>query len=74
MKSEPFVKPPVVLKNLPAGIRGFVCLGSDYEPVIIINSSLPVEQQRKTYRHELNHIIRGEIWDENFNEYCGCHP
>jgi len=71
MKNELFIKPPVVLRDLPASIRGFVCLGSDYEPVIIINSSLPVEQQRKTYRHELGHIIRGEIWDENYREYGG---
>ena len=71
MKNELFTEPPVVLKDLPASIRGFVCLGSDYEPAIVINSSLPVEQQRKTYLHELGHIIRGEIWDENYHEYGG---
>ena len=39
---------PVVLKDLPVKIHGFVCLGSDYEPIIIINSRLSWEQQQKT--------------------------
>ena len=60
---------PVVLKDLPVKIHGFVCLGSDYEPIIIINSRLSFEQQKKAYRHELLHIQRGEIFDNNYQEY-----
>lgn len=60
---------PVVLKDLPVKIHGFVCLGSDYEPIIIINSRLSWEQQRKTYKHELQHIQRGEIYDTEYHEY-----
>ena len=44
-------------------------LGSDYEPIIILNSRLSVEQQRKTYRHEMNHITSGEIDDDGYSEY-----
>jgi len=60
-----------VLKDLPPEIRGFICLGSDYEPVIVINSRLSREQQRKTYNHELRHLERGEMFDENYHEYGG---
>lgn len=60
---------PVVLKDLPVKIHGFVCLGSDYEPIIIINSRLSREQQQKAYRHELLHIQRGEMFDINYHEY-----
>ena len=60
---------PTFLKDLPGTIRGFTMLGSDYEPIIILNSRLSVEQQRKTYRHEMNHIISGEIDDDGYSEY-----
>lgn len=60
---------PVVLQDLPTTIRGFVALGSDYSPCIIINSRMTKEQQKKTYRHELNHIMTGQMDDENYTEY-----
>lgn len=60
---------PTFLKDLPGTIRGFTMLGSDYEPIIILNSRLSVEQQRKTYRHEMNHITSGEIDDDGYSEY-----
>lgn len=60
---------PVILKDLPPHIRGFVCLGSDYEPIIIVNARLSVEQQRKTFRHEMDHIISGQIFDDDYIEY-----
>lgn len=60
---------PTFLKDLPETIRGFTMLGSDYEPIIILNSRLSVEQQRKTYRHEMNHITSGEIYDDGYSEY-----
>lgn len=60
---------PVVLKNLPPHVRGFACLGSDYEPIIVLNCNLSREQQEKTYIHELLHIVRGDLWNENYNEY-----
>ena len=60
---------PVILKDLPPHIRGFVCLGSDFSPIIIINSRLSKEQQRKTYRHELEHIRRGDMDNPNYHEY-----
>lgn len=60
---------PVVLKDLPVHIHGFVCLGSDYEPIIVINSRLSAEQQQKTFRHEMDHILSGQLYDDNYKEY-----
>lgn len=60
---------PTFLQDLPGTIRGFTMLGADYEPIIILNSRLSVEQQRKTYRHEMNHITSGEIDDDGYFEY-----
>lgn len=62
---------PIVLKDLPVGINGFCCLGSDYEPIIVINSRLSREDQLKTYRHEQDHIRRGEMFNEDYHEYGG---
>jgi Zn-dependent peptidase ImmA (M78 family) len=62
---------PIVLKDLPAEIRGFICLGSDFEPIIVINSRLSREQQLRTYRHELQHLRKGEMFNEDYHEYGG---
>ena len=60
---------PVVLIDLPTHIRGFVTLGSDYNPVIVLNSRLSVEQQKRTFRHELDHIENGDQFDDDYVEY-----
>lgn len=59
----------VVLMDLPPRIRGFVCLGSDYNPCIVINSRLPFEQQQRTFRHEMEHIRTGQMDDDDYMEY-----
>lgn len=71
MNPDEFGEVPVILRDLPSGCRGFCCLGSDYQPIIIINQNLTWEQQRKTYRHEMKHIISGEIFDPSYREYGG---
>ena len=58
-----------ILRDLPETVRGFTMLGSDYEPVIILNSRMSREQQRKTYRHEMRHILSGQLTDEEYKEY-----
>ena len=60
---------PVILKDLPVKVHGFVCLGSDYEPIIVINARLSRVQQLKTYWHEIKHIQRGEMFNMNYHEY-----
>lgn len=61
---------PIILKDLPVHVRGFVCLGSDFEPIIVINARMTREQQLRTYRHEIKHLQRGEIYNVNYHEYC----
>ena len=71
MMPDEFGEVFVVLKDLPSGCRGFCCLGSDYQPIIILNRNMTYEQQRKTYEHEMKHIVSGEIFDPEYNEYGG---
>lgn len=61
---------PIVLKDLPVHVRGFVCLGSDFEPIIIINARMSREQQMRTYKHEIKHLQCGEMYNVNYHEYC----
>ena len=60
---------PIILKDLPVHVHGFVCLGSDYEPIIVINARLSRVQQLRTYRHEIKHIKRGDMYNTNYHEY-----
>ena len=57
-----------VLQDLPTRIRGFVTFGSDGNPLIVINSRMTVEQQKRTYVHELNHIRRGDLWNPEYDD------
>lgn len=60
---------PVVLMDLPTHVHGFVCVGSDYNPCIVINSRMSFEQQQKTFKHEMEHIESGDMYNDDYNEY-----
>lgn len=62
---------PIVLKDMPVAVHGFICLGSDFEPIIVINSRLSREKQKEAYNHELDHLRRGEMFNEEYHEYGG---
>lgn len=59
----------VILADLPTSVRGFVFLGDDGEPVIVVNARLTREQNRKTFRHEKKHIRKGQMTDAAYHEY-----
>ena len=61
----------VILQDLPTSVRGFVFQGEDGEPVIVVNSRLTREQNRKTWNHERDHIRRGDMFEPTYNEYGG---
>ena len=61
----------VILEDLPTSVRGFVFEDNNGDPVIVLNSRLTFEQNRKTYDHERGHIARGELTDPTYNEYGG---
>ena len=69
MNPDEFGEVPVVFSNLPPHVRGFCVLGSDYEPIVVINQNMTREQQRKTYDHEMKHINSGEMFDDSYHEY-----
>lgn len=58
-----------MLMDLPTSIRGFVFQGDDGDPVIILNSRLTREQNRRTWNHERMHIVRGDMYNETYLEY-----
>ena len=59
----------VILQDLPTSVRGFVFSGEDGEPVIVLNSRLTREANRRTFRHEKDHIQHDELHDLTFHEY-----
>lgn len=59
----------VILADLPTSVRGFVFLGDDGEPVIVVNSRLTREQNLKTFKHEKRHIRRGDMENNDYKEY-----
>ena len=62
---------PARLVDLPVSVRGFCFHDDNGDEFIILNSRLTWEQNRDTYLHEQEHIERGEMYDQNYNEYEG---
>lgn len=65
------VEDRVILENMPTSIKGFVFKDDDGAPVIVLNSRLSREQNRRTYEHERRHIDRGDMFNEDYHEYEG---
>jgi Zn-dependent peptidase ImmA (M78 family) len=55
--------------ELPPSVRGFCCHDKNGQEYIYINSNLTKAPQLKTLRHEGMHLIRGEMYDADYNEY-----
>jgi Zn-dependent peptidase ImmA (M78 family) len=49
------------LVNLPTSVKGFSKANNDMTYTIIINARLSEEQQRNTYKHELEHIKKDDF-------------
>lgn len=60
----------ILLKDLPTSVKGFVYLDSTYQYVIVLNSRMTKEIQQETYRHELDHIKKGEPCNLDYREYA----
>lgn len=59
----------VFLENLPTSVRGFCFLSEEGDPVIVLNSRLTREQNRKTYEHEKKHIANDDLRNHDYHEY-----
>ena len=62
-------KVKVILENLPVHIHGFCYHDEDLNPCIVLNARDTAERQKKTYRHEMRHIEKGEMYDTSYREY-----
>jgi hypothetical protein len=58
-----------VLVDLPTSVRGFCYHDDDGETYIILNSRLTREANLKTYKHEQEHITRGDLYNADYHEY-----
>lgn len=57
----------VELMDLPTTVRGFVTKNVD-DYTIVINARMSQETRLKTYRHELEHINRGDLDSDNHED------
>ena len=60
-----------ILKDLPVSVKGFVFHDDDGQPVVVLNSRLSVERRKKAYRHEVEHIENGDMYNKDYDEYGG---
>ena len=59
----------VRLADLPCTVRGFCYHDDDGENYIILNSRLTREQNITTFDHEMQHVLREEMYLTSYNEY-----
>lgn len=59
----------IIRQDISSHVHGMVTLGSDYQPLIILNTRMPWEEQIKSLMHELEHIRRDDLFNEDFHEY-----
>lgn len=69
MNNQQFQQVPVTVTDLPTTVRGFVTTDQYGDPVIVLNARMTAEQRQKTFRHEMDHIERGDLWNEEYDEY-----
>lgn len=68
-ETDEFDECTVRLKDLPPSVRGFVFHTDDGDPVVILNSRLTREANRRSWLHELRHVRRGDLDDPTYHEY-----
>lgn len=64
-----FKDPWVVVLDMPTTVKGICYLDSDGNPCIALNARMTREEQMKAYRHEMKHIIRGDMDNPDYMEY-----
>ena len=50
-----------LMVSMPPSIKSFVVSNEDMSFTIVLNDSLSIEQNRISYLHEYNHILRGDF-------------
>ena len=72
METESDVR--IILQDLPTSVKGFVFIDSTYSPCIVLNSRMPEEIRRKTFRHEMEHIRHDDMTNRDYKEYGNDRP
>lgn len=49
------------LINLPYRVRGLTTVDENGDPMIYLNARLTIEQHKKTYDHEVEHIVNDDL-------------
>lgn len=60
------------LVNLPCAVKGYTAVDSDGNYNVYINAALNPDMQRKTYNHEIKHIVRDDWSDEKTLKQAEC--
>ena len=55
--------------ELPAGVGGACYHDEDGNEFILINLYCSPEKQKRSFRHEVRHLRRGEMYDVHYVEY-----
>jgi len=58
-----------VCKDLPSTVRGCCFHDDDGQAIVLLNANLTIQAQKKTLRHEIGHIVRGDMDNLNYREY-----
>ena len=62
-------EPITRLENLPTTVKGFCYHDDDGETFVILNARLTHEANMASYDHELEHIWREDLCNEDYDEY-----
>lgn len=62
-------EPRVIMQDLPTTIRAFCYHDDEDNEFVVLNARLGYEMNRRSYMHELQHILHGEMYDASYKEY-----
>ena len=54
-----------VLEDMPTTLRSFVRMNPDDGATIVINARLSAEDRMRRYKHEVDHILHGDLDSED---------
>lgn len=69
--TDPYGETRTVLADLPCRVKAFCFHDDEGNNVMVLNSRLAREQNRKSYGHEGEHIKNGDMYNMDYREYQG---
>lgn len=59
----------VIMDDLPCSVRAVCYHDNDGKDYIILNARMSYSIQQSAYKHEMEHIKRGDMYNANYKEY-----